>query len=127
MIIIKKENSYSYYFGPLECNCQQISISDDDIPYCDVIFKINRDQLHSTKPVLMHILTIFSQLCSDKQYFIPHFYFRVKDILLISEKKEESLLYEQDYITLHKLNNHFFFTGNTLHWQHQLQNIICIK
>ena len=123
MIIIKKENAYSYYLGALECNCQQISISDDDIPFCDVIFKINRDQLHTTKPVLSHILTIFSQLCSEKHYFIPHFYFRVKDILLINENKEESLLYEQDYITLQKLNDHFFFTGNPLHWQQQIKKI----
>lgn len=124
MIIIKKANAYSYHFDQMECECFQLPVADSSIPYFDVIFKIRQEAIEHQSTIFTHVLTIFSQLCADKSYFVPHFYFRVKDILLISDDTEDSLMYDLDFVALQKSNNHFFFTGNPLQWQHQMKILI---
>lgn len=123
MIIIKKANAYSYHFGPLECECQKRIRSEDDLPYCEVVFKIQRQLIPAEEPVLPFILQLFAQMCFDKSYFIPHFYFQIKDILLLSDAEEKSLLFEFDFVTLQKLHQLYFYTGNSSLWQQQWQQI----
>ena len=124
MIIIKKANAYLYHFGPLECECQRLHSSDERIPYCTVTFKLNKDLIPENQPILNYVLSLFSQICLDKAYFIPHFYFRIKDIILISGKTDESLFAELEDSIIQKINRQYFFTGKPLQWQEQWQCLI---
>lgn len=124
MIIIKKANAYSYHFGPLECECQKLHSSDEGIRFCAVTFKINKDLLPENQQILCYVLNLFSQICLDKAYFISHFYFRIKDIILIEGETHASLFEELEDSMIQKLNRQFFFTGKPLQWQEQWQQVV---
>lgn len=124
MIIIKKANAYLYHFGPLECDCVKLHTSEEGTSYCAVVFKINRELLPENKQVLAYVMNLFSQICLDKEYFIPHFYFRIKDIILVSGDLHESVLDDLDDSVIQKLHRQFFYTGNPLQWQEQWKNVI---
>lgn len=124
MIIIKKANAYSYYFGPLECECQKLHSSEEGIPYCSIIFKIHKDLLPEKQQTLRFVMRLFSEICLDKAYFIPHFYFQIKDIVLICSGKHESMFKDLDDAIVQKLNQQFFFTAKPMEWQEPLERML---
>ncbi|MFZ9300638.1 MAG: hypothetical protein ACO23V_06645 [Chitinophagaceae bacterium] len=123
MLIIKSADLYSYRFGHIECTFKKLYTNDYGITYFDAFFKVRKEVIPSNHDIFYCVLKFFSQFCMDKSYFIPSFYFRVKEIILYSEKQGQYLLEPNEERLLQSLYGHFFSTADPHMWNQQLKDL----
>lgn len=123
MLIIKSADMYSYRFGHIECTFKKLYTNDYGITYFDAFFKVRKEVIPSNHDIFYCVLKFFSQFCMDKSYFIPSFYFRVKEIILYSEKQGQYLLEPNEERLLQSLYGHFFPTADPHMWNQQLKDL----